>query len=399
MADRVINFGVIGIGAGFKGLFKAFVDHPGVKIVAASDVRQDALDAFKQNYGVDTYLNPEDLCKNPNVEAVWIAAPNQFHAPLAIMAAEHKKHIIVSKPMAVTLDECKAMIAAADKNGVKLMAGHTQGILPGIRKMAALVRSGEYGRLEMINSWNYTPWIYRPRLPQELDESTGGGVVFRQSPHHIDMVRIIGGGMVRSVRAMTRIADPSRPVPGIFAAYLEFTDGVPCTIVYNGYGHFDSSEITFPETKASRGNEPAEALVRGGAVSADQEAAMKEARRFTGGAAEAQGGGGDGGGLSPFGLTIASMAKADIRQDHNGVVIYQNGKAEHIALSKGEARGYPELEELYQAVVNGREVVHDGRWGLATQEVTDAINLSAREHKEIIMQYQVPFPEGAPLGF
>src|SRR5205085_2440445 len=125
----------------------------------------------------------------PNIDAVWIATPNQFHAPLAIQAAEHKKHVIVSKPMAVTLDECKAMIAAADKNGVKLMAGHTQGILPGIRKMAALVRSGEYGPLEMINSWNYTPWIYRPRLPQELDEKTGGGVVFRQSPHHIDMVR------------------------------------------------------------------------------------------------------------------------------------------------------------------------------------------------------------------
>lgn len=392
--ETVLRFGVIGIGAGFKGLFRAFVEHPNVKIVAACDVRQEALDRFAQDYGVDTYQSVEDLCKNPNVDAVWIAAPNQFHAPYAIMAAEHKKHVIVSKPMAVTLDECKAMIAAADKNGVKLVAGHAQGILPGIRKMAALVRSGEFGPLGMVNSWNYSPWIYRPRLPQELDEATGGGIVFRQAPHHIDMVRIIGGGMVRSVRAMTRIMDPTRPVPGIFAAYLEFADGTPCTLVYNGYGHFDSSELTFPETAGARAG-GAEALVTAG-VSAEQEAAMKEARRFTGAASEELAGGG-GGGLSPFGLTIASCAKADIRQYHGGVVVYQNGKSQRIELPKGEPRGYPELEELYQAVVHGRDVVHDGRWGLATQEVTDAINQSARERREIMMQYQVPFPEGAPL--
>ena len=397
MADGpVLRFGVIGIGAGFKGLFRAFETHPGVKIVAACDVRQDALDRFAQDYGVATYLDPADLCSDPNVDAVWIASPNQYHAQQAIIAAEHKKHTIVSKPMAVTLDECMAMIDAADKNGIKLMAGHTQGILPGIRKMASLVRSGEYGDLGMVNSWNYSPWIYRPRLPQELDEATGGGIVFRQSPHHIDMVRIIAGGKVRSVRAMTKIMDPSRPVPGIFAAYLEFDNDVPCTIVYNGYGHFDSSELTFPETSERRSEAP-EALVRGAAVSAEQEAAMKEARRFTGGAAESGGGGGGGTGLSPFGLTIASLAKADIRQYHGGVAIYQNGKSEFMELGKGEPRGYPELEELYQAVVYDREVVHDGRWGLATQEVTDAINLSSRERREIMMQHQVAFPEGAPL--
>ena len=160
---------------------------------------------------------------------------------------------------------------------------------------------------------------------------------------------------------------------------------MPCTIVYNGYGHFDSSELTFPETSERRSEAP-EALVRGAAVSAEQEAAMKEARRFTGGAAESGGGGGGGTGLSPFGLTIASLAKADIRQYHGGVAdlperqVRVHGAGQRRASRLPRARGACTRELVYD-----REVVHDGRWGLATQEVTDAINLSSREHREIMM--------------
>ena len=394
MADTVLNFGVIGIGSGARGLLKAFKEHPGYKVTAACDTRQEALDRFHAEWGAETFTSVDDFCRNAKVDAVWIATPNHFHAEHVIKAASAKKHVIVSKPMATTLDECKAMIDAADRNGVRLIAGHAQGIMPGVRKMAELVQSGQYGPLGMVNSWNYTPWIYRPRMPEELNVATGGGIIFRQSPHHIDIVRLVAGGMVRSVRAMTKVMDESRPVPGIFACYLEFEGDIPCTMVYDGYGHFDSAELTHGVVSGRR----QEALV-GAGMSREQEEELKEARRFTSTERERPtntgpgGGDGDGSGLSPFGLTIASLQKAAIRQSATGLIIYHDqGEREEIPL-QGEPRGWAELTELYGNVVNGKPIIHDGRWGLATQEVTMAIIESAEQRKEIQMQYQVPLPK------
>lgn len=390
-----LKFGIAGIGSGARGLLQGFIRHPNIEIVAAADTRQDALQKFAQEFQAATYHSVEEMCKHPHLDAVWVATPNHFHAEHVMLAAEHRKHVIVSKPMAITLDQCNAMVACADRNGVKLLAGHTQSVLPGIRKMAELVRSGEFGPLGMVHSWNYTPWIYRPRMPEELDVSKGGGVVFRQSPHHIDIVRLIGGGQVRSVRAMTRQLDASRPVPGAFVVYLEFDDGTPATIVYSGYGHFDSAELTFG-LGGFAGSNGAEQLVSQG-ISAEQEQAMKEARRYTSRSGTVPAEHRDEENefpLIPFGLTLASCALADLRQSPNGLYIYEaNGARREVRLPAGEPRGWAELDELYQAVVHDQPLVHDGRWGLATQEVTMAIIQSAAERKEILLSHQVAFPQ------
>ena len=66
----------------------------------------------------------------------------------------------------------------------------------------------------MINSFNYTNFLYRPRRPEELDTAQGGGILFNQVPHQIDIARLLGGGLVRSVRAQTTVLDPARPTEG-----------------------------------------------------------------------------------------------------------------------------------------------------------------------------------------
>src|SRR5919201_4604172 len=102
--------------------------------------------------------------------------------------------------MGISLAEAEAMNAAAERHGVRLLAGHTQSLAPTVRKMAGVVRGGELGRLGMVHTWHYTDWMYRPRLPAELDTSLGGGPVFRQASHQVDIVRAIAGGTLRSVR-------------------------------------------------------------------------------------------------------------------------------------------------------------------------------------------------------
>ncbi|HYY87176.1 MAG TPA: Gfo/Idh/MocA family oxidoreductase, partial [Chloroflexota bacterium] len=228
LADPVVHplrVGLIGIGVGASQLLPALTGSPYVKFVAAADVRQDALDRVRAEYGVMTYPSAEALCQSSDADAVWVATPNHLHAEQTILAAEHGKHVIVSKPMAITLDEAAAMNAAAERHEVKLLAGHTQSMAPTIRRMASIARSGELGRLGMVHTWHYTDWMYRPRLPAELDVAQGGGPVFRQASHQVDIVRFIAGGLVRSVRAATVQLDQARGAEGAYSVYLEFEDG------------------------------------------------------------------------------------------------------------------------------------------------------------------------------
>ncbi len=225
-------------------------------------------------------------------------------------------------------------------------------------------------------------------MPYELDVAMGGGLIYRQSPHHIDIVRLIAGGLVKSVRAQTMILDPERIAPGAFTAYLEFEGRVPCSLVYSGYGHFETSEITF-----GGGYSPGRVTK---ATTPEEEAALKEARRYTASGqsrAELDAAQAEQPTHSAFGFTIATCEKADIRQSPHGLWVYDESGKHEIGVPKDAVRGEAEFEEMYQAAVNGRHVVHDGRWGEATHEVTMAIMESARTGKEVFLSHQVAVPD------
>src|SRR5438874_6025627 len=200
---KVLRFGIAGLGIASTQIIPEFQGRPHLQLTAAADIRREGLEKFAREYEGETYTSVAEMCKSPNVDAIYVCSPNHLHAEHVITAAENGKAAIVEKPMALSLDECERMNAAAEKNGVKLLCGHTHSFDPPVRKMREIVASGELGRLCMINTWNFNEFMYRPRMPQELDPKVGGNIVFNQGPHQIDVVRLIGGGLVRSVRAMT----------------------------------------------------------------------------------------------------------------------------------------------------------------------------------------------------
>ena len=130
-----------------------------------------------------------------------------------------------------------------ERAGVHLVVGHSHSFDAPIPRLRALVESGAFGAVRMINAINYTDYLYRPRRPEELDTAQGGGAVFNQAAHQVDIVRLIGGGRVTSVRAATGAWDAARPTEGAYAALLTFADGAFASLTYNGYGHFDSDEL------------------------------------------------------------------------------------------------------------------------------------------------------------
>ena len=116
--------------------------------------------------------------------------------------------------MATTLDEAQAMIDAAGRAGVVFNVGHSHSYDEPYRAMRELIASGELGRVRLLHNIYYSDWVYRPRRPEELDAKLGGGITFRQGAHQFDILRLLAGGLVKSVRAQTFDWDPQRPVIG-----------------------------------------------------------------------------------------------------------------------------------------------------------------------------------------
>ncbi len=388
--------GIAGLGVASTQILPPIAALPYIKITAAADTRGDALEKFRETYRGEAFTSVEAMCDSAEVDAVYVATPNPLHARHGIAAAERGKHIIVEKPMAMTLAECDAMNEAAEKHGVKLLCGHTHSFDPPIRKIRAIVKSGELGKLRMINTWNYNEFMYRPRMKHEL--ATSRGVVLNQGPHQVDIVRLIGGGLVRSVRAMTGIWDPAREWEGSYTCYLEFADGTPATLVYSGYGFFDTAELFDWVGEGGQHRPPETNLnVRKSlreVRTAEEEEQLKEAMRFGGKREGEYSHVWSGARKQPFfGHTVVSCQKGDIRQTPDGLKIYGESEQREIALPAGSRGREAEVEELYDAVVKGRPVFHGGRWGAATLEVCLAMLESAKQRKEIMLAHQVPSPE------
>jgi phthalate 4,5-cis-dihydrodiol dehydrogenase len=394
VTNRRLRLGVAGLGRAFALMLPGLVAHPGIQLAAGADPRPEARARFGADFGARTYETVEQLCADADVEAVYVASPHQFHVRHATLAAENGKHLLIEKPMALSLDECRAMIEAAARAGVAMVIGHSHSFDAPIARTRTLIASGAYGRLRMITAMNFTDFLYRPRRPEELRTEAGGGVVFNQAPHHIDTVRLLGGGLVKSVRALTGSWDPARPTEGAYAALLTFEDGAFASLVYSGYAHFDSD--VFVDWIAESGL-PKDRDVYGAARSrlrqersADQELALKAELNYGGQAAPPRTPG------SPwhqqFGVLIASCERADLRPLPNGVEISGDVERSFEPLAAPEIPRKEVLDELCEAVFHGRPPLHNGEWGLATMEACLAILESARRQRDVALRHQVPVP-------
>ena len=112
MADRPLRIGVAGLGRGFMLMLPTLAGDRRVALVAAADPREEARARFVADFGGRAYDTVEALSRDDEVEAVYVATPHELHARHAIAAADAGKHVLVEKPMALDLDECRAMIAA-----------------------------------------------------------------------------------------------------------------------------------------------------------------------------------------------------------------------------------------------------------------------------------------------
>ncbi len=358
MPERRLRIGVAGLGRAFTLMLPTLAADSRLELVAAADPRAEATGRFAADFGARVYVSVDELCADEGVEVVYVATPHQHN--------------------------------------VCLIVGHSHSFDHPILRTREIIDSGTVGRVQMINAQYYTDFLYRPRRPEEFSTASGGGVVFSQGAHQVDMVRLLGGGHVKSVRALTGAWDPARPTEGAYAALLSFADGAFASLVYSGYAHFDADEfcggIGELGTVKKAGSYGAARRNLERATNAVQEAALKQARNYGGvdypppGAAAP---------TAPwhehFGVVLVSCEHADLRPLPTGVMIYGDAEARLESLAKPTVPRAEVVDELYDAIVHGRRALHDGRWAMATLEVCLAILESARDQREITLRHQVGF--------
>jgi phthalate 4,5-cis-dihydrodiol dehydrogenase len=379
---RTLNFGVVGLGRGFMLMAPTFRSDPRCRLVAAADLRAEAQARFASEFGGRSYGSAEELCADREVDVVYVASPHEHHAQQAIAAARAGKHVLVEKPMALDLGQCAAMVDAARQAGTHLIVGPSHGFDAPVALAAELIAGGNYGRVRMVSALNYTDFLYRPRRPEELDTAKGGGVVFSQAAHQIDVVRRLVGAPVVSVRAHVGAWDPARPADGAYTAFLTFEGGAAASLSYSGYGRFDTDELMGWIGETGRAKDPAAyGAARRRLAAAVSEADLKVERTYGAASAEA----------APaqhhehFGPVIVSCERADLRPTADGVIVHADDATSFHAAPPPTVPRQGVIDEVWNAVVEGLPALHTGEWGLDNLAVCLAILRSSAEGREIAL--------------
>lgn len=336
-----MRLGIVGLGLAARMVVESLATDPRVAVVAGADPAASARTEFADRTGAAVYADVGSMCAHGCVDAVWVASPTRFHREHVETTVQAGKDVIVEKPMAPSVADCDAMVAVAEKAGVRLIAGGVRSLDPAFAAMHEIVESGVLGHLRHLSATAHTGWLLRDRSPADLDESLGGGIVFNQAPHQVDTVRLLAGGRaIRSVLATTATWSERTPVIGHFRAELEFADDVTAVLSYDGHGYLRSTD-----------------LVR------------------TGGATSPV--------LADAGLVVASGSRGAVRVAGDHLEVITDDGAEDVPLREGDATTEAVTELLVTRSPGGAAPRHSGEWGRATLETVVAIAESARTRTRV----------------
>ncbi len=388
MSGERLVLGVVGMGRGFMLTLPALRADPRLRLGGAFDPRPEARDAFTREFGAPAYDSLEAMLASPEIDAVYIASPHELHAAQTIAALDAGKHVLVEKPMATSVADGAAMVAAARRARRVLVVGPSHGYDAQVLSAAAIVASGRYGRVRHVTAINYTDFMYRPRRAEELADPQAGGVVFSQAAHQIDMVRRLVGAPVRTVRAVTGDWDQARRGIGAYSALLTFDGGATAAMTYSGYAHYDSDELIGWISELGQNKDPAaygDARRRLAGLDAQGEAAAKLGRTYGGGTAPAN---------APhhehFGFVLVSCERADLKLLPTGIAVYADDARYVEPIDPPAAPRAGIVDAFIAAATAGDPAAEDGRHGLETIAFCEALLASGRTGTDVAIGTLLP---------
>ncbi len=224
MNDRQLRWGVVSTSnIGRAAVNPAIQASGNGELVAVASRTAAGARKFARESGISrSYGSYEALLAQDDIDAVYIPLPNSMHKKWTIRATEHGKHVLCEKPLALTVDECVEMQAAADSNGVKLMEAFMYRFHPRTEKVAQLVREGAVGELRLIRS----AFTFRLTKPENirLQPELGGGALMDVGCYCVNISRTITGAEPTEVHALAEWG-PSG-VDTQMVGTMRFPDGV-----------------------------------------------------------------------------------------------------------------------------------------------------------------------------
>ena len=184
-----LKIGVIGTGSISNGTCRAFVDHDHAQLVAAADPSEERLGQFCDTFDIDRrYRASAELVADEDVDAVYIAVPNKFHAQYAVDCLRSGKHTLLEKPFAMNIDEANSVAVAARESDRIFMVGMNQRFSPAVQNARAIVQRGDIG--DVFHAKAY--WRRRAGIPRIGSWFTqkaiaGGGGLLDIGVHMIDV--------------------------------------------------------------------------------------------------------------------------------------------------------------------------------------------------------------------
>lgn len=236
------GFGIIGCGmiAGFHA--KAIAECKG-KLIACYDQVPQAADRIAEATGARAYYDLKSFLTDKDVEIVTIGTPSGAHLEPAVLAAEAGKHVIVEKPLEVTLEKCDKIIAACEKAGVVLATIFPSRFHQSSQQLKKAIQGGRFGRLTLgdaIVKWYRTQEYYDSGIWRGTWELDGGGALMNQAIHTVDLLTWLMGPVTEITAQTALLAHERIEVEDTAAATVKFANGAlgiieASTAAYPGY--------------------------------------------------------------------------------------------------------------------------------------------------------------------
>lgn len=232
---KTVKYGIIGLGNMGTGHIGNFMtgEVPNATVTAIADVKKDRIERIQSKYPnakFETYNTASDLIQNANVDAVLVAVPHYDHPSIVIEALKKGLNVICEKPAGVYTKQVKEMMEVAKNSKGLFTMMFNQRTNCVYRKMREIIREGGIGEITRVN-WIITTWFRTQNYYDSGDwrgtwSGEGGGVLFNQCPHQLDLISWIVGENPKTVRSFCHFGKwHDVEVEDDVTAYFEYSNG------------------------------------------------------------------------------------------------------------------------------------------------------------------------------
>lgn len=238
---KKLNFGIIGCGRIAYKHAEAIKKNEKANLLCACDIIEERAGEYKDKYGAEAHFTDyRKMLEYHGLDVVNICTPSGMHAEMGIAVAQAGKHVIVEKPMALSLKDADDLIEACDENGVKLAVCFQNRFNPPVQKLRRALEEGRFGKLthaSAIVRW-FRPQDYYDQAPWRGTRAMDGGCLMNQSIHNIDLLQWMMGP-VESVFGYTATNLRKIECEDVGVAVLKFKNGA--------LGVIEASTTIYPE--------------------------------------------------------------------------------------------------------------------------------------------------------